>query len=100
MMLFIYHQFPLLLNVSIYIYIFKIYYSPSSVPVYDGKSKKISFTADFFDNLSTKLSIYKGEVPRGSFALVGYTIQIQQHGEQVQYFKKPRWVIILAEPNK
>ncbi|KAJ7161107.1 hypothetical protein C8R46DRAFT_856911, partial [Mycena filopes] len=49
-----------------------IFDSRPSVPVYDARKKMIDFSADL-DRLAEVLPLFPGEVPVGSFSVVGYT---------------------------
>ncbi|KAJ6536054.1 hypothetical protein B0H19DRAFT_963312, partial [Mycena capillaripes] len=46
---------------------------PSAVPVYDARKTVVDYDTDL-DRLGEVLPLFPGEVPVGSFVVVGYTV--------------------------
>lgn len=75
------------------------------VPVYDARKKVVNFDTDI-DLLDKKLPLFVGEVPFGSFIVVGYTCSTYQanlsgSNERVAHLGcNILWVIVCGTPSR
>ncbi|KAJ7462387.1 hypothetical protein B0H11DRAFT_1718136, partial [Mycena galericulata] len=72
------------------------------VPVYDATSKNFDFLKDL-PTMKSVLPVWSGEVPIGSFVVVGYTAvtysgKAGDHGYQVHVGCNLLWVVVCGTP--
>ncbi|KAJ7112266.1 hypothetical protein C8R44DRAFT_632337 [Mycena epipterygia] len=74
-----------------------------SVPVYDARKVVVDFDTDL-DRLATALPLFVGEVPFGSFVVIGYTVSVYRAGLNGGSEKVPHlgcnimWAIVCGTP--
>jgi hypothetical protein len=75
------------------------------VPVYDARKVVINFDVDL-SRLDKVLPLFAGEVPSGSFVVVGYTVSGFKAGAQTGADRVPQigfnivWAIVCGTPDK
>jgi hypothetical protein len=75
------------------------------VPVYDARKVVINFDVDL-GRLDKVLPLFAGEVPSGSFVVVGYTVSGFKAGAQTGADRVPQigfnivWAIVCGTPDK
>ncbi|KAF9052103.1 hypothetical protein BJ165DRAFT_1341016, partial [Panaeolus papilionaceus] len=70
------------------------------VPVYDARQTPFNFDTDL-PHIADTLPKYDGEVPYGSFAVVGYTVSAHNPSPKKWNLKcYIRWVIVLGIPQE
>ncbi|KAJ7474493.1 hypothetical protein B0H11DRAFT_2236178 [Mycena galericulata] len=72
------------------------------VPVYDATSRAFDFNTEL-PNLSTALPRWKGEIPKASFVVAGYTAvtypgQTGNHGKQLHVGCNLLWAVVCGTP--
>lgn len=69
------------------------------MPVYDARVKSFDFDTDL-ENLDSILNRYQGQIPFGSFAVVGYTSAAYHSPKNNTWMLacNIQWVIVLGTP--
>jgi len=69
------------------------------VPVYDARGSKFAYNKQTFENI-VSFPLYPSDIPRGSFVVVGHTVQLaRMTGEAYHVYHNVQWVLLLATPS-
>jgi hypothetical protein len=68
------------------------------VPIYDVRSVDFDLTAAVFANMDEHFERYRGELPRGAFAVAAHLTQVQKISDQHRIVVLPIWVMLVAHP--
>lgn len=79
--------------------LFSPYSDILSVPVLDGRGSRLTFNmVSDLDNLGAKLPEFRNEVPKGSFAWVGYSVNTFQSQKGNNFSMNLLWVVVVGTP--
>ena len=66
--------------------------------MYDARGVKFDFNRQTFEQMHT-FPPFPSELPRGSFAVIGHTVQLAKvPGEIYHVYHNAQWVLLLATP--
>lgn len=75
------------------------FFSHSQVPVLDGRGTRPAFNlGSDLDNLGAKLPEFHNEVPAGSFAWVGYSVNAFRSQKGDNFAMNLLWVVVVGTP--
>lgn len=65
--------------------------------MFDAREQAFDINKDL-NRMNQLLPRFEGEIPQGSFVIVGYTASVYKKGEQVNLSCNIQWAVLLGTP--